>query len=968
VKTDPALIAALSEGFSATANEVVPWFLEQMPPAYFRDTDQRTREAHLRAIIAARADGRPLRLLVRTDDDETWTFFNEGDRPGLLAELLLQIPKDAPLRSAKVHSAQDDSLVLDTFQFGEAPRFDPSNADLAQKRALVLELAVGQGLATDQREDLARHFEACTHDYLESVTPERILLHYNLCREVQDTDHTSVELSPEIHLEGRVRVNVATGNARPPVVFERLCAYFGHHEYDIRRAYLDVFDDTKGGKVSILGIVLADDGRLSGDCDGFPQLSRDIRRLRWLSREAIEVAYAHADVLDMVQAELAVALSHVVHAHLARDDQFAFSRERILTWLRRNIDIVARATSLFCERFDPQSPLAEDAFVARIRALHDEVEHRAREVSVLRALHGIVATVEGTLRTNLFCPRRYGLALRLDPEVVVGDADDRPRPYGVFFVAGRGFDAFHVRFRDIARGGVRVVRPRGPEQYAVESRRLYDEVYDLASAQQLKNKDIPEGGSKAVILADPEREIEPCVRAFADGILDLITPTAHDHIVDRLGHEELIFLGPDENISPALIEWIAARAQLRGYPLANAFMSSKPGAGINHKEYGVTSEGVNVFLEEGLRHIGIDPRTDRFTVKLTGGPDGDVAGNELLILFREYGDKAVVVGLADGSGSAEDPDGLDHAELTRLVEAEAPIADFDPKKLGPKGRVVPLDAPDGVTLRNELHNRVKADAFVPAGGRPATIHAGNWGDYLDDDGRPSSRLIVEGANLFVTPEARAALSEHGAIIIKDSSANKCGVICSSYEICASMLLSPEELMAHKERFVAEVLTKLRLLARREATLLLREYALSRGEPLPSLSVRLSHTIARVNDAILDSFDSIVAKAPETVSRLVREHMPEVLVELAGDRIDRLPEAYRAGIVAASLATRIVYREGLSYAEALPASELGGLALAYLAREDRCAELAAAVRASGTAEAEEIARLLIEGGPRVDLGG
>ena len=26
-------------------------------------------------------------------------------------------------------------------------------------------------------------------------------------------------------------------------------------------------------------------------------------------------------------------------------------------------------------------------------------------------------------------------------------------------------------------------------------------------------------------------------------------------------------------------------------------MSSKPGAGINHKEFGVTSEGVNVFLQ-----------------------------------------------------------------------------------------------------------------------------------------------------------------------------------------------------------------------------------------------------------------------------------------------------------------------------------------------------------------------------------
>ena len=34
--------------------------------------------------------------------------------------------------------------------------------------------------------------------------------------------------------------------------------------------------------------------------------------------------------------------------------------------------------------------------------------------------------------------------------------------------------------------------------------RHYNEAYNLAYAQQLKNKDIPEGGSKAVILMEPD--------------------------------------------------------------------------------------------------------------------------------------------------------------------------------------------------------------------------------------------------------------------------------------------------------------------------------------------------------------------------------------------------------------------------------------------------------------------------------
>lgn len=65
-------------------------------------------------------------------------------------------------------------------------------------------------------------------------------------------------------------------------------------------------------------------------------------------------------------------------------------------------------------------------------------------------------------------------------------------------------------------------------------------------------------------------------------------------------------------------------------------MSSKPTNGINHKQYGVTSEGVAVYLDVGLRETGRHPaQTGRpFTVKLTGGTDGDVAGNMLRIMHE----------------------------------------------------------------------------------------------------------------------------------------------------------------------------------------------------------------------------------------------------------------------------------------------------------------------------------------------
>jgi glutamate dehydrogenase len=102
-----------------------------------------------------------------------------------------------------------------------------------------------------------------------------------------------------------------------------------------------------------------------------------------------------------------------------------------------------------------------------------------------------------------------------------------------------------------------------------------------------------------------------------------------------------------------------------------------------------------------LRSLGIDPRNEPWSVKLTGGPDGDVAGNMLKILNREYAEHVRVVGapthrsntgpllaarlparwrpharsaaragMADGFACAEDPAGLPMPELMRLFEAQ----------------------------------------------------------------------------------------------------------------------------------------------------------------------------------------------------------------------------------------------------------------------------------------------------------
>lgn len=962
------LIDGLMEGLRQTTEEVVPWFVEQMPSVYFQDTDFETRLSHIRAIIAARASGQPPKLTLRSEDGLTWTMVRPLDYPGVLAELVHELPMEPMLRAAKIHTAGDGRLVLDVFEFGEPAPFDPNDPAQAAKLRDTIEYARAKTPDWSE-EEIRAHFAHCAAEYVLTLTPLRLHNHWKLVQRLTGTDGTAVELEDEAD-PSLSRIVVAVGNSRTRTMLERIATRLSRYGINIHRAYLDMIEDPGNGQISMVGFVAQgpDGAAIDPQGDLWRHVRRDLLRIKWLDMSVLQLVDAHPD-LGITRAEVLLAICDLAHQVLVKANPYAFARDRLRRLVERHLTQARQIVDLFLDRFNPRSPLDEVSFESRVKNIRAEIESEV-DLEDARVLLGrLIDVVSATLRTNVAVEERYALSLRIDP-ALLATAQREEMPYGVFFVHGRGFSAFHVRFRDIARGGVRAVKPLGVEQHARETERLYDEVYALALAQQYKNKDIPEGGSKAVILIEPNSPTPRCFKAFADALLDLITPDekTRQQIVDRFGSDELLYLGPDENITPHLIEWIVDRARRRGYPLPTSFMSSKPGAGINHKAYGVTSEGVTVFLDVALRAVGIDPTSEPFTVKLTGGPDGDVAGNEIRILDREYGPNARIVGIADGSGSAEDRAGLDHGELLRLVRQSLSITHFNRNKLGPRGRVVSVEEPDGFHIRNTLHNRVVADAFIPAGGRPRTIHAGNWKQFLQQDGRPSAKVIVEGANLFLDPDARRRLSDAGVLIIKDSSANKCGVICSSFEIAASMVLSEEEFLSIKQPFVEQVLVKLRSLARREADVLLREHRRNPQQSLPETSVRLSRVIIRASDAIEASLGEYSPPDAELARGLVIRHLPEILVERAGKRLwQRLPASYVRWIIASSLAARIVYREGIEYLESLPMSAVADTAIRYLRQERETAALHHEILESDLPHRERIAQLLERGGTRTGIG-
>ncbi len=687
------------------------------------------------------------------------------------------------------------------------------------------------------------------------------------------------------------------------------------------------------------------------------------------------------------------AMINFVHQNLVNLNPNLYTIDKIEEDLCRHPELTRAICDAFFYKFDPEHHFQKTYLEIREKFLKDinnlDTGHPENDERRKNVLKQGMNLVHYSYKTNFFRLNYTAIGFRLDPKYL----DDIPferktkfpeLPYGIFFIKGMHFFAYHIRFKDLSRGGLRTVYPKVQEHIASEANNVFTECYNLAFTQHNKNKDIPEGGAKGIIFLRPfdrlesealilQKELDEinypedkalikleefrkeqtaeflyqAQRAYVEGLITLINcepdgTIRAKHIVDYWKRPEYLYLGPDENMHDPMIQWIANFSKKYGYKPGSSFISGKPTYGINHKHYGVTSLGINVYMEALLHHIGIDPLKDKFTIKMSGGTDGDVAGNQICNLYRFYPDTAKLIALTDISGTIYDPEGLDLSILADMFKMAQPINHYPPDLLHDEGFLVDrtrrrqqttysqqtlcwrkkkgklvedwLSGSDmNHIYRNNVHQKI-ADIFIPGGGRPRTLDINNVTDFLTDTGIPTARGIVEGANLYLTPKARRFLEEKGCLIIKDSSANKTGVICSSFEVLCGLTLGDEEFLKQKEQLVKEILERLKECASNEAQLLLRTLK-EEGGYLTAISDKISERINQFTYQLLDHLEGIPlsTNANDPLIKTFQSYCLTTLrTRYEKELMMNIPDHHKKAIIACHLAAKLVYRKGLDW--------------------------------------------------------
>ena len=503
------------------------------------------------------------------------------------------------------------------------------------------------------------------------------------------------------------------------------------------------------------------------------------------------------------------------------------SQTYIASALRANVDIAKSLVELFEAKFDPARGTEAGAERrAEVEAATEQIRAALEDVASLdhdRIIRSYLAVISAMVRTNVFQPDAEAITFKVLPREIEGIPE--PRPAFELFVCSPRLEGVHLRFGEVARGGLR---------WSDRAEDYRTEVLGLVKAQMVKNTVIVPVGAKGGFyckkLPDPTRdrdgwlaEGKACYTIFISSLLDVT-----DNIVDaevvpptdvvRYDEDDPYLVVAADKGTASFSDLANSISQEHGFWLSDAFASGGS-AGYDHKKMGITARGGWESVKRHFREMGIDCQNEDFTAVGVGDMSGDVFGNGMLL-----SEHTRLVAAFDHRHIFIDPDpdaATGFAERKRLFELpRSSWADYDTALISEGGGVFPRSQ-KSIPLNDQLRAALGIDASVTElapnelmtaillapvdlfwnGGIGTYIKASSEthaqvGDKANDGVRVNGadlrvRCIGEGGNLGVTQLGRIEYAANGGRVNTDFIDNSAGVDSSDYEVNIKILLAGE---------------------------------------------------------------------------------------------------------------------------------------------------------------------------------
>jgi len=273
-----------------------------------------------------------------------------------------------------------------------------------------------------------------------------------------------------------------------------------------------------------------------------------------------------------------------------------------------------------------------------------------------------------------------------------------------------------------------------------------DEVKALAFWMTWKSAvvGIPYGGGKGGVCVNPQD--------LSMGELERLSRRFFSEIQIIIGEGEDI-PAPDVNTNAQIMAWYMDTYSMNVGHSVLGIVTGKPleiGGSKGRPE--ATGRGVRVVAEEAAKYKGMDPKTA--TIAVQGF--GNVGSFAAKLIQEEMGSK--IVAISDVSGGLYNPDGFDIDEVIAYRDQNNGIIEGYPK---------------GQKITNDELLALDVDILVPAALENAIT--------VKNAENVKAKIIVEGANGPMTPEADEIILSKDIFVVPDFLANAGGVTVSYFE-------------------------------------------------------------------------------------------------------------------------------------------------------------------------------------------
>ena len=495
--------------------------------------------------------------------------------------------------------------------------------------------------------------------------------------------------------------------------------------------------------------------------------------------------------------------------------------------LLANPGITKHLVEFFNVSFDPNNGLNDEQRNARREEIEVALVEELNKIPTLdadRYLRSLSKVIRAILRTNAYLGRE-AFAIKVAPQQI--DFAPLPRPKFEIFVYSPRVEGVHLRFGDVARGGLRWSDRRDD---------FRTEVLGLVKAQMVKNAVIIPTGAKGGFypkhLPDPAVDRDAWItegresyKVFIGSLLDVTdnlevgtdgseTVVRPEGVIARDENDYYLVVAADKGTA-AFSDTANAISLERGFWLGDAFASGGS-VGYDHKAMGITARGAWESVKRHFAELGHDAQTEEFTAVGIGDMSGDVFGNGLLrskatrlvaafdhrdIFLDPNPDAAVsfeerqrLYNLPRSSwqdynrelisaGGGVYSRGLKSIEITPEVRE---VLDLDESvtELAPTELISAiLKAPVDLIYNGGIGTYVKASTETNA----------QVGDKANDALRVNgkdlrAKIVGEGGNLGFTQLGRIEAARNGVILNTDAIDNSAGVETSDREVNIKILV------------------------------------------------------------------------------------------------------------------------------------------------------------------------------------